>query len=173
MSAVARLVETLSRITGYFAVALIVSSVAVICQMLFVRFILGQSAIWQNEYVTFAIIGATFLGSPYVLLTRGHVNVDLLPIYLGERGRWLLGLLAATLGLLFCAIVFATSIHWWWEAWSFGFTTSTVWRAPLWVPYLSLLLGMALLTLQYAVELWAIATKRKSPFGDHHESFGT
>ena len=69
MSAVARLVGTLSRITGYFAVALIVSSVVVICQMLFIRFILGLSAIWQNEYVTFAIIAASgvILAAIYLL----------------------------------------------------------------------------------------------------------
>ena len=30
--------------------------------MLFVRFVLGRSAIWQNEFVTFSLIGATLLG---------------------------------------------------------------------------------------------------------------
>jgi TRAP-type C4-dicarboxylate transport system permease small subunit len=173
MSAAVRLIETLSRVTGYLAVALIVSSVAVICQMLIVRFVLGQSAIWQNEYVTFAIIAATFLGSPYVLLTRGHVNVDLLPLYLGHRGRQVLGLFASSLGLVFCLLVFVTSLGWWWEAWEFGFTTSSVWRAPLWIPYLSLVVGMLLLVLQYAVEVWAIATGRKPPFGVDHGSMGT
>ena len=59
--------------------------------MVFVRYVLKGSAIWQHEFVTFSLIGATFIGAPYVLLTRGHVNVDLLPLYLGPRGRLALG----------------------------------------------------------------------------------
>lgn len=47
--------------------------------MVVVRYVLGTSTIWQNEFVTFAVVAATLFGSPYVLLTKGHVNVDLLP----------------------------------------------------------------------------------------------
>jgi TRAP-type C4-dicarboxylate transport system permease small subunit len=165
MTAFARTVVSLCKLAGYAATALILLSVVVICQMLVVRFGLGRSAIWQNEFVTFALIGATFLGAPYVLLTRGHVNVDLLPMLLGERGRRALGLVAAGMGFLFCLVVLLTSLGWWWEAWSLGFRTSSMWRARLWIPYAALPVGSLLLVLQYAVEIWAIATGRLPPFG--------
>jgi TRAP-type C4-dicarboxylate transport system permease small subunit len=164
-----RMVEALSRGLAYLAVGLILSAVLVICQMLFIRFVLNHSAIWQNEYVTFALIGATFLGSPYVLLTRGHVNVDLLPIYARGRARRWLALLAGLLGLVFCLIVLVTALPWWWEAWSFGFTTSSVWRAPLWIPYLAVPVGIGVLVLQYIVELWSVWTGRTPPFGIEDE----
>lgn len=165
MAALARCVEALSRLAGLVAVGLIVSAVLVICQLLVVRFVLGQSAVWQNEYVTFSLIGATFVGSPYVLLARGHVNVDLVPHYLGPGGRKALGLLAGLIGLAFCLVLFVSSLPWWWEAYSMGFRTSSVWRARLWVPYLAVPVGSGLLVLQYLVELWGIATGRKPPFG--------
>ncbi len=41
--------------------------------MVFVRAVLGQSSIWQTEFVTFSLVAATFIGAPYILLTRGHV----------------------------------------------------------------------------------------------------
>ena len=51
--------------------------------MVFVRYVLNQNTIWQTDFVTFSLVAATFIGSPYLLLTRGHVNVDVLPLYLG------------------------------------------------------------------------------------------
>ena len=63
----------------------------VVCQMVFVRYVLNQNTIWQTDFVTYSLIAATFIGSPYVLLTRGHVNVDVLPLYLGPRGALLAG----------------------------------------------------------------------------------
>ena len=80
-------VHAASRLTGVFAAGLILVSVGVICQMVFVRAVLGQSSIWQTEFVTFAIVGATFLGAPYILLTRGYVAVDVLPLMVGMAAR--------------------------------------------------------------------------------------
>lgn len=165
MAAFARLVEALSRAAGAVAVGLVLAAVLVIWQMLVVRHGLGRSAVWQNEFVTLALVAATFLGAPYVLLHRAHVAVDLLPLWLGPTGRKALGLVAAALGLLFCALVLATSLEWWWEAWTQGHRTASMWRARLWIPYLSLPVGALLLTLQYLVELWGIASGRKPPFG--------
>lgn len=87
MERFAALIRLLSRISGVFATLLIILSIIVVCQMIFQRVVLGQSTIWQTEFVTFALIAATFVGAPYVLLTRGHVNVDLVPLMLGHRAR--------------------------------------------------------------------------------------
>src|SRR5919106_2847222 len=100
-------VAVLSQAGGVIAVALLLAAVLVISQMVFVRYVLQGSAIWQHEFVTFSLIGATFIGAPYVLLTRGHVNVDLLPLYLGERGQFALALLAALISLVFCIVLTA------------------------------------------------------------------
>jgi TRAP-type C4-dicarboxylate transport system permease small subunit len=60
---------------------MIVISVAITCQMIFVRFVLNQSTIWQTEAVIYLMIAATLLGLPYVQKLRGHVNVDLMPLH--------------------------------------------------------------------------------------------
>ncbi len=85
-------VTLLSQICGVFAASLIAASVLIICQMVFVRYVLNETTIWQTDFVTFSIVAATFIGSPYLLLSRGHVNVDVLPIYLGQEGRYRLAL---------------------------------------------------------------------------------
>jgi TRAP-type mannitol/chloroaromatic compound transport system permease small subunit len=80
-----RTIRLISRLCGYFAAALIAVSVVIVCQMVFVRFVLNENTIWQTDFVTYSLVAATFIGSPYVLMTRGHVNVDVLPLYLGPR----------------------------------------------------------------------------------------
>ena len=47
-------VAWLSRLGGIVAAALLLAAVLVICQMVFVRYVLQGSAIWQHEFATFA-----------------------------------------------------------------------------------------------------------------------
>ena len=65
-------ITLLSQICGVVAAALIAASVVIVCQMVFVRYVLNQTTIWQTDFVTFSIVAATFIGSPYLLLNRGQ-----------------------------------------------------------------------------------------------------
>ncbi len=157
-------VALLSRACGVVAAALIGSAILVVTQMVVMRYFLNASTIWQTEYVIFSLVAATFVGSPYVLLIRGHVNVDLLPHYLGQRGRRLLALLASTGGLLFCLVLAWSGFDLFLEALVNGWTTDTVWALPLWIPYLSLPLGIGLLSLQYVADILALLSGHAMPF---------
>lgn len=158
-------VRLLSRLSGAVAILLILASLVVICQMIFVREVMGQSSIWQTEFVIFALVAATFIGAPYVLLTRGHVNVDLVPLLVGHKTRVALALLAAVLSLVFCLVILWSSVGWWHEAFTRNLLTNSMWRARLWIPYLSVPVGMGLLSLQYVADIWALLTGRDMPFG--------
>jgi TRAP-type C4-dicarboxylate transport system permease small subunit len=159
----------LSQAGGIAAAGLLLSAVLVICQMVFVRYVLQGSAIWQHEFATFSLIGATFIGAPYVLLTHGHVNVDLLPIYLGARGRFALALLAALISLAFCIVLVWYGFGFWYQSYVENWHAQTVWRPPLWIPYFAVPLGMGLLALQYVAEILALLTGRRAPFATGDE----
>jgi TRAP-type C4-dicarboxylate transport system permease small subunit len=160
-----RAVHAASRVCGVAAAGMILLSIGVICQMVFVRAVLGQSSIWQTEFVTFGLVAATFIGAPYILLTRGHVAVDVVPLMLATPMRRRLHFLGSTVALVFCAFFLYASVPWWWEAFSTGHTTSSMWRARLWIPYLSVPLGLGLLCLQFLAEIWLVVTHRQLPFG--------
>lgn len=160
----ARAINATSRAFGVFSVALILASIAVVCQMVFVRAGLGQSAIWQTEFSIFAMVAATFLGAPWILLTHGHVAVDVLPLMLGDSARRWLFALGWLLMLAFCLLFLWGAIPWWYETWVNGQTTSSIWRARLWIPYLSVPVGLALLCLQIASELALVFMRRAHPF---------
>ena len=158
-------VRALSRAFGVASAGLIVLSVVIVCQMVFVRSVLGESSIWQTEFVTFSIVAATFLGAPYILLTRGHVSVDVVPLLVVGNTRRAISLIGSAVSLAFCAVFLYGSLPWWHEAWAQGQTTSSIWRARLWIPYLSVPVGLALLCLQFVAEMYVVATRRELPFG--------
>lgn len=155
----------LSGVTGVVAAGLILLAVAVICQMLFVRFVLNQPTIWQTDFVTYSLIAATFIGSPYVLLTRGHVNVDVLPHYLPPAARYWLALAAAVISLVFCALFTVLSYGFFLEAWREHWLSDSIWRVRLWIPYSSMPIGTGVLSLQYVADIVGLAAGREPPFG--------
>ncbi len=144
---------------------MIVVSIGVICHMVFVRAVLGQSSIWQTEFVTFGLVAATFIGAPYILLTRGHVAVDVVPLMLGTPARRVLYLFGYLVALVFCGFFLYASVPWWWETWQSGQTTPSIWKARMWIPYLSVPVGLALLCVQMLTDMVLVATHRIMPFG--------
>ena len=156
MAAYVRVVTALSRAFGVLAMILLAGAVLVVCEMIFVRYVLRWSTAWQTEFVVYSIVAATFLGSPYVLVHRGHVNVDLLPNAAGPRGRFVLELVAGLVSLAFAALLAWSGWEYFHKALSAGWTTQTVWALPLWIPLLPLPLGIGLLALQYVAELWTL-----------------
>ena len=160
-----RAVRHASLLFGYCAAALIALGVVVVCEMVFVRYVLNQNTIWQTDFVTYSLIAATFIGSPFVLMTRGHVNVDILPHYAGPRLRYWLAIFAAAVTLSFAVTLAVLTFLFWKEAWDNHWVSDTMWRARLWIPYSSMPIGLTLLALQCVADLLALVTGREPPFG--------
>jgi TRAP-type C4-dicarboxylate transport system permease small subunit len=160
-----RAVRRLSQLCGIVAAGLIALGVLIVCQMVFMRYVLNQNTIWQTDFVTWSLVAATFVGSPYVLLTRGHVNVDVLPQHLDLRARWWLALASILMSLGFCVVLAVVTARFWHEAWEQRWVSDTMWRARLWIPYSSMPIGLAILTLQYVADLYCLLTGREPPFG--------
>jgi TRAP-type C4-dicarboxylate transport system permease small subunit len=158
-------VRLLSQLCGVVAAALTALAVVVVCQMVFVRYVLNQTTIWQTDFVTFSLVAATFIGAPYVLLTKGHVNVDVLPLYVGQRARWWLALVAIGISLAFALVMAVLTLQFWHEAWESNWRSESMWRARLWIPYMAMPIGLTVLTLQYVVDLVNLLTGREPPFG--------
>ena len=129
-----RAIGLLSQLSGVVAALLILAAVVATCQMIFIRFVLNGSTVWQTEGVTYMMIGATMLGLPYVQYLRGHVNVDLLPLMLGPAARKALAFLVLGLTLGVSGLMFWYGCDFWHEAWDWGETSNTPWKPRLWVP---------------------------------------
>lgn len=148
-----RLMDTLSVAVAVVAGVLLSLGVLSVVHMVFVRYVMGESTIWQTEFTTFAITASMLLGTPYVLKTGGHVAVTVLPDSLHGLPKRLMRISASLVGLLFCVALAYGCWYYFYEAYAFDWTTGTVWNPPLWPAILPVAVGASLLSLQYVAEI--------------------
>ncbi len=160
-----RQIGNLSQIAGWISAAMIVAAVAITCQMIFVRSILNSSTTWQTEVVVYLMVSATLLGLPYVQLLRGHVNVDLVPIYLPMLFRKALHIFTLGLSLVIIAVMVFYGFDYWHVAFERNWTSDTIFAVRLWIPYSTLPIGFGLLFLQLLADLIAVINDEAKPFG--------
>ena len=146
-------VNYLSVACGAVAACLIGASILIVCQMVLWRYVLVASTTWQTDFVTFALVGATIVGSPYVLREGGHVKVDLVTNAAPPALRRVF-LVISYITIMAMAAIFA------WkggiltlEAWHGAWVTETVAELPLWLPYSALPVGFTLLGLQALADM--------------------
>ena len=142
------LIERLSFAAGVVAAILIAAAIVIVCQMVFIRYVLVESAAWQTEVVTFSLVAATLLGSPWVLRERGHVSVELVTAYSSPQARRVMLMMADAVVFIFAAIMFWKGLELTLEAYEGSWTTDSIYEFPLWIPYASMPIGFGLLALQ-------------------------
>ncbi|MBP0438256.1 TRAP transporter small permease subunit [Tianweitania sediminis] len=162
---VLRAIGQISTLCGWFAAALIVVSIFITCHMIFVRFVLRQSTIWQTEVVIYMMIATTTIGLAYVQKLRGHVNVDLVPAMLPYGVRRALAYLVLLLTMAVVATIAWYAAHTWYETFDRNWKSSTVWGVRLWIPWLAVPVGFVLYLLQLAADFFALYLRIDEPFG--------
>lgn len=160
-----RTVAAISTLAGWCSAGMIVAAVFITCQMIFVRFVLNHSTVWQTEAVVYLVIAATLVGLPYVQRLRGHVNVDLVPLAMPPRARFIMCLITLGLSIAIVAVMLFYGYEYWHFAWERGWRSDTVWGVRLWIPYLALPVGFGLLLLQLVADLVAVVIGHDKPFG--------
>jgi TRAP-type C4-dicarboxylate transport system permease small subunit len=157
-------IHLLSRICGIASASMFAIAMLIICQLVFMRYVLNESTVWQTEAVIFLMIGATLVGLPYVQLLRGHVNVDLFPMYLKRGARMTLAIVTLACGMGISALFGFYGLELVIEAYDGGWLSETIWAVALWKPYAALPIGFGLLFLQFFADFLSLITRRSTPF---------
>lgn len=157
-----RIVEIFNRAVYWLSSLAILFSGIILTYEVFMRYLFKIPTIWQIEGSIYLGILATFLGAAYGLKEGAHINVDLviriLPVSIQsklQRFTWFLS-------LLFCIYLSYDGWKLWWEAYSKGWRSESMWGPPLAIPYLFLPLGFTLLSLQFIIQLFGLR-KQKEP----------
>lgn len=148
-----RTVGLVSEVAGWTAAAMILSAVFLTCQMIFIRFVLNASTVWQTEAVIYLMVGATLIGLAFVQKHKGHVNVELLPLWLGPKAGRALSIVTQIAAISVISVCFFYGFEFWHLAYSKGWTSDTVTAVPLSIPYFALPVGLFLMLLQLAADL--------------------
>jgi TRAP-type C4-dicarboxylate transport system permease small subunit len=135
------------------AIALLVAS-CVLTYSVVLRYLSPQPTDWQDEFSVFLLIGVTFMSAAWVQSQRGHIGIEAVATLLPPSlDRWRMRLVDVA-SALFCAFFAWKSWTLLEEAWVEGYVSSSSWAPPLWIPYLTMALGMSLLTLQILVQVF-------------------
>lgn len=168
----ARFDQILSRIEDTLAAGSLAAAVAITIVSVILRYVFNEGIFWAQEAVIYLVIFSTFLGAVVTLRHDEHVNVDILPALLGERGKWLFALIGSTITLLYCAIIGAYS----WLLITEPAAQSTETPAldlPLWFVELALPIGLTLMFVRSLEIVYRTARGRTTfPEAEENELLG-
>jgi len=160
--------ERLSLAGGVLAAALVGVAILIVTQMVFMRYVLVASTAWQTDVVTFSLVGATLLGSAWVLRERGHVTVDLVTENAPKHLRRIFLMLSDAVVFVFSALMFWKGWQLTHESWVGAWVTESMVETPLWIPYLAMPVGFGLLALQALAGIAKTALGQDGPRGRKH-----
>lgn len=143
-----KIIELISALAAMIASLLIGVAILIVCQMVFLRYVLVESTAWQTEVVTFSLVASTLLGSAWVLKERGHVAVEIISNYAPVAAKRLMMIFSDFIVFVFAAIMFWKGAELTWQAWEGSWTTDSIYEFPLWIPYISIPIGFLILALQ-------------------------
>jgi len=156
----ARTVERFNRAMYWLsAIAILVASLILTYEVV-MRYILKIPTIWEIESAVYLGVMATFVGAAYGLKDGAHINIDLVIRTLPASFQSKLLRITAFISLIFCIYLAYKGWQFWWEAFSKGWRSESLWGPPLAVPYFFLPLGMSLLSLQFIIQIFGLGKEK-------------
>jgi TRAP-type C4-dicarboxylate transport system permease small subunit len=131
----------------------ILASVLFIVYEVVVRYFFKMPTVWEIEASIFGLIFITFVGSVFALKNDAHIKLDIVTIKLPKKAQRWLSIITSLLSLAFCGIATVKSWQIWWEAYSYGWKSETLWAPPLAVPYAFLAIGLTFMSFQFLVNI--------------------
>ena len=136
----------------WVACAMLVAVILVLNHMIVIR-LLGEAIVWHLEMSIYLTIGAFFLATPYAVLSKGDVAIDLLSVMLPPRSAEWLRVAVLIVMLLTAAYLVWSGLGRTLEAMHSNLRSTSLWGPLLWPVYAAMPLGLALACLQMVAEL--------------------
>jgi TRAP-type C4-dicarboxylate transport system permease small subunit len=148
-----RLLSAVNLCCAIVGAGLLLMIAVIICFEVTVRSLGFSSQLWVIEVSEYALLFITFLGAPYLLEKNLHVVLDLVYDSLSHRPRIVLQILNASIGFALCAILTGIGFSVVVEQFQLGVRQVTVMRPLSWWITLALPFGMALMTLEFLLQI--------------------
>ena len=123
------------------------------------RYVFLAPISWAEEVSLYLMVWIVFVGASVAVRTRGHIAVDLLPLMLSPLARRRLAITVGGLVLIFLAVFFYYSGQHTLRVRASGQVTPLL-VAPMWLTYLALPTGSALMFLRTCQLLWRLLRQR-------------
>ena len=152
-------IEKVSMSLGYFSGVLALLMVACIVYDVVMRHIFNDPTIWADEVSCYLLVGITFLGGAYTLVVNGHIRVETFVERLPDKMRDWVEFAGDILGFGFLIIFGVYAFELAWDSFRDVNLASTLLRTPLYIPQLSLAIGLAWLCFQMLAVIFQLFVK--------------
>lgn len=142
---------------GSLGLAALIAIVAVLLRALF-----NQIIFWSEEAIVYLVITSTFTGAVITLRHNEHVNVELVSLFLRERGKRILAFVGLGVTLAYLGILGAYAILVLFQPYATNTITPAL-KLPLWVVMLPVPVGFTLMFLR-ALEIGARMLRGRDPY---------
>lgn len=149
--------KNISKLLGYFentfTVLLLISTTLVLFINVIQRYFLGTGFSWAEEYISYAMIWATFLGTSICVRQKAHVAMTLLlDSVKSKTGRKIYQAVLSLVSILFCGWFLYLGIKQVIFLKGTG-QTSPAMCLPMYIPYLAIPIGFGLMVIRLMEEL--------------------
>ncbi len=143
-----RILNVITNITGVVAGLLVLFTGFVIVYEVICRSIFNATTEWVMEISTYCVVVAGFLGMGVAYAGKKHIHVDILISRLSPKARCYIEFGTAFIGAFYSLIFMQQS----WEMAMFSLEINncapTTLSTPLWIPQISMPIGLLVLLLQ-------------------------
>lgn len=147
------ILDQLIKIGAYVAGFLILCTTFMIFYEVISRAFFHKPTTWATELSIYAVIGSSFLGSPYAVRQYAHITVDLLIDNVNDAMKTILAYISNGLGLLFSVIFTLYSFFHVIQTYELGVTSSSLLRIPMYIPESALTIGGILLCFAFLLQI--------------------
>lgn len=141
--------NTIGKILSYFLFLFF----GLLLMEVFLRYFFNSPTVWANELSQMLFGAYAVIGGGYILLTGGHVNVDIIYSRLGKKKQAALDIVSSVLFFLFCGMLLIYGGSLAWDSLSRFEHSQSAWNPPLYPAKLAIPLAAALLILQGLAKL--------------------
>ncbi|WP_353155529.1 TRAP transporter small permease [Herminiimonas fonticola] len=134
------------------ALLIVVATLALVYEVI-TRYYLRVANDWMIEFCVYLLIAATFLAAAYTQAERGHVGIEVLDEVMSPKWNRYRLLAGDVLSLVVVFFIARNAWHFSWNAYEQGWSTSSTWAPPLWIPYFFMAFGLSTMALQMVAQI--------------------
>lgn len=148
ISTLISIINKVNEWAGRILAPLVLVLISVILYEVVARGLFNSPTRWTHETSGFLLAGLTVLGGGYLLLERGHINVDILYKRFSLRQRAIIDSVTFIAFFLFVLILVWKGGGYAWRSLMYWETSGTAWNPPIWIASGLIPIGAFLLLLQ-------------------------
>jgi C4-dicarboxylate transporter DctM subunit len=152
-------IEKWDIVEGRISALLLGISVSLAFYEVLSRFLLHTSIDWSAEIILYAVAWSIFFGSSKLIKEDGHVRVSALLNLLSPERQYVLLFLGACLSFIFMVVITGAGVQQVRDAFVKGYISESSLKIPMWIPYLVMPLGGAILSLRLIERIITLARK--------------